>query len=78
MDLISFALFLVFSGFVDAWRRGRPWKVGVLRQRKRGWRRIQLLHKEVLADGATPQARVEELVRDVGRGVFDPAVRPQS
>ena len=78
IDLLSFALYLAFSGFVDAWRRGRPWKVGVLRQRQRGWRRIQLLHKEVLAAGASPGARVAELVRDVERGSFDPAVRPRA
>jgi hypothetical protein len=71
VDLLSFVLYIVFSGFVDARRAGRPWKVGVLRRRTHGLKRLHLLHKEVLPAGRAPQVRIAELVRRVESGEFD-------
>lgn len=71
MDLLSFVLYLLLSGFVDSWRAGRPWKVGVLRRRKRGLKRLHLLHKEVLPAGQAPQARITELAHRVESGGYD-------
>jgi hypothetical protein len=73
VDLLSFVLYLVLSGFVDAWRVGRPWKVGVLRRRTRGLKRLHLVHKEVLPAGRAPLTRMSELVRRIELGEFDPS-----
>lgn len=71
VDLLSLVLYVLLGGFVDEWRAGRPWKLGVLRRRSRGIRRVQLLHKELLPPGVRPDVRRAALVADVSSGRFD-------
>jgi hypothetical protein len=72
MNLTSLVVQLLVSGFVDEWREGRPWKVGVLRRRNRGlWGGVRLLHKESLPPRKSPDARVADLVAMVNAGEFD-------
>ena len=70
IDFLSLAFYVVFSGFVDEWRAGRPWKVAVLRRRAHGMWRLQLLHKEILKPGEEPDVRRLELVAAVTSGKF--------
>ena len=72
MDFPSLVIYVLLSGFVDDWRAGRPWKVGVLRLRSRGIRGpFQILRKELLPPGQGPEGRVAQLAAMVDAGEFD-------
>ena len=63
---------LVIGATTIWWDRQTTWKVGVLRYpRTTTWRRIRILHKELLPDGQPPTTRIAELVDDINHGRFD-------
>lgn len=73
-DPVGLVLLLPLIGLWSLAQRRARWKVGVVRvPAPSGWKsdRARVLHKELLAEGASPEARVEALVRDVRAGRFD-------
>lgn len=75
-DPVAFIVLLPFVGLWALAQRRARWKVGVVRvPSPSGWKtdRARVLHREVLAAGASPGSAVAALVVEVRDGRFNAA-----